>query len=67
MQRLDQQLAAFEGDLQRLVGLNTEESRKVATLVAADVRFLPMEVKAQIEAASSVPLKARRDELLTSA
>jgi len=64
MQRLDQQLAAFDGDLQRLVGLKADESHKVATLVAADVRFLPKEVKAEIEAASPVPLRARRDELV---
>lgn len=64
MQHLDQQLAAFDGDLQRLVGLNPDESHKVATFVAADVRFLPKEVKAEIEAASSVPIRARRDELV---
>lgn len=64
MQRLDQQLAAFRGDLQRLVGLTADESGKVATLIAADVRSLPKEVKAEIEAASPVPLRARRDELI---
>jgi hypothetical protein len=64
MQHLDRQLASFAADLQRTVGLNSEESQKVATLVSADVRFLPTEVKAEIEAASPVPLAARREELI---
>jgi hypothetical protein len=64
MQHLDQQLAVFDADLRRLVGLTVDEARKVATLVAADVRFLPKDVKAEIEAASPVPLSARRDELI---
>jgi len=64
MQHLDRQLAAFDAELQRSVGLNTDESHKVATLVSADVRFLPKDVKAEIEAASPVPLPARRNELV---
>ena len=64
MHYLDQQLAAFDSDLHRSVGLNSDESHKVATLVSADVRFLPKAVKAEIEAASPVPLTSRRDELI---
>lgn len=64
MQHLDRQLSAFSNDLQCLVGLTTDESQKVTTLVSADVRFLPKEVKTEIEAASPVPLSARRDELI---
>jgi hypothetical protein len=64
MQHLDRQLSAFSDDLQRLVGLTADESQKVTTLVSADVRFLPREVKAEIWAASPVPLSARRDELI---
>lgn len=64
MQHLDRQLASFSTDLQRLVGLTADESQKVATLVSADVRFLPKDVKAEIEAVSPVPLLARRDELV---
>lgn len=64
MQHLDNQLAAFDAELQRSVRLNAEESRKVATLVSADVRFLPNDVKAEIKAASPVPLSARREELI---
>lgn len=61
---LDQQLAAFDAELQHSVGLNANESHKVATFVSADVRFLPKDVKAEIEAASPVPLSARREELI---
>src|SRR3990167_9328868 len=64
MQHLDRQLSAFTDELKRLVGLTADESQNVATLVAADVRFLPKEVKAEIETASPVPLSARRDELV---
>lgn len=49
--------------LQQEVGLNVEESKKVATLVAADVRFLPTTVKAEFASASPVPLTARLEEL----
>ena len=64
MQHLDRQLANFSTDLQSQVGLTADEAQKVATLVPADVRFLPKGVKAEIEAASPVPLSARRDELV---
>jgi len=64
MKRLDQQLARYKTELQRDVSLNADECGKVATLVAADVRFLPSEVKSEIRAASPVPLRARYDELV---
>lgn len=64
MKHLDQQLAAFEEELRRDVSLQSEECGKVATLVAADVRFLPTEVKNEIREASPVPLRARYDELI---
>jgi hypothetical protein len=64
MRRLDAQLHAFAPSLTREVGLTPEESAKVATTVAADVRFLPPEAKARIGAASPVPLKARFEELV---
>ncbi len=64
VKHLDEQLAQYEGELRRGVGLSADECRKVATLVAADVRFLPNEVKEEIRTASPVPLKARYDELI---
>jgi hypothetical protein len=64
MKHLDKQLAAFKSQLEEQVGLTPEESTKVATLVAADVRFLSPAVKAKIVAASPVPLGLRLDELV---
>ena len=64
MRHLDEQLAKFERELRRDVSLSSEECGKVASLVAAEVRFLPGEVKDEIRAASPVPLRARYDELI---
>jgi hypothetical protein len=64
MKYLDKQLAAFKTQLEEQIGLTAEESTKVSTLVAADVRFLPPTVKAEIVAASPVPLGLRLDELV---
>lgn len=46
------------------MGLSADEAGKVATLVSADIRFLPVEAKAEIKAASPVPLSARFEELV---
>ena len=64
MQNLDRQLAKFRDRLCNEVGLKSEEASKAATLVAADIRFLPAEAKAAIKAASPVPLSARVEELI---
>jgi hypothetical protein len=64
MQHLDRQLAAFRARLCNEVGLKAEDADKVATMVAADIRFLPVEAKAEIKAASPVPLSARLEELI---
>jgi hypothetical protein len=64
MMHLDQQLAPFQDRLCREVGLTSQEASKVTTLVAADIRFLPPEAKAEIKMASPVPLSARLDELI---
>jgi hypothetical protein len=61
---LDRQLKPFETQLVRDVGLSAEEAPKVATLCAADVRFLPVEAKRQIIEASEIPVSARYEELL---
>ncbi len=64
MQHLDRQLAVFRDRLCGEVGLKPEDAGKVATLVAADIRFLPVEAKEEIKAASPVPLSARFEELV---
>lgn len=64
MQHLDRQLAAFRDRLLRDVKLTPSEAGKVATMVASDIRFLPVKTKAKIKAASPVPLSARFEELV---
>lgn len=61
---LDRQVERFKSRLIDDVHLTSEEASKVSTLCAADVRFLPGEVKAEIAAASEVPVSARYQELL---
>lgn len=50
--------------LKQQVGLDPAECRKVASLVAADIRFLPGSVKDEIVAASPVPIEVRLEELV---
>jgi hypothetical protein len=64
MQHLNRQLAVFQDRLCADVGISSEEASKVATLVAADIRFLPPEAKAEIKAATPIPISARYDELV---
>lgn len=63
MRHLDAQLAAFGDRLRADVGLKADEIGKVATLVAAEVRFLPARVKDEIRDTSPVPIAARHEEL----
>jgi hypothetical protein len=56
-------MAAWSPRLTAEVGLSQGESTALATCVAAEVRFLPSDAKAQIIGASPVPIRARLDEL----
>jgi hypothetical protein len=62
-QHLDTQMKAFSARLTSEVKLMPEMAEKLATSVAADVRFLSPEHKADIRAASPVPLQDRLAEL----
>jgi len=62
-ERLDRQLKAFSDRLIEAVGLNEQETGKVATSVAAEVRFLEPASRAEVHAAGPVPLRDRLDEL----
>ena len=62
-QRLDTQMKAFSTRLTSEVKLSPEMASKLATTVAAEVRFLAPELKAEIRAASPVPLADRLAEL----
>jgi len=62
-ERLDRQLKAFTDRLVEAVRLEEEETGKVATAVAAEVRFLEPASRAEVHAAGPVPLRDRLDEL----
>ena len=60
---LDKQMQFFSNRLMSEVKLTPEMAAKLATNISSDVRFLSMEQKAKIKAASPVPLTDRLDEL----
>jgi hypothetical protein len=60
---LDEQMAAWSARLISEVGISEEESRKLGTKVASDVRFLPSSSKEEIARASPVSPDARLREL----
>ncbi len=62
-EHLDRQLKAFSNRLVESVGLGEQETGKVATLVAAEVRFLEPASRVEVHAAGPVPLRDRLDEL----
>jgi hypothetical protein len=62
-EKLDEQMAAWSGNLVSDVGISKEDSHKLATRVASEVRFLPASAKAEIAKASPVNLRDRLQEL----
>ena len=56
-------LNAFSDRLTESVRLQASETGKVATLIAAEVRFLEPGSRAEVQAAGPIPLKDRLDEL----
>lgn len=62
-QHLDTQMQAFSAHLTSKVKLSPEIAAKLATNIAADVRLLSPEQKAEIRAASPIPLEDRLAEL----
>lgn len=62
-ERLDRQLKTFSDRLTEAVGLEDQETGKVATSVAAEVRFLERASRAEVDAAGPVPLRDRLAEL----
>jgi len=62
-QLLDKQMKTFSKKLTTEVGLSDDEVGKVATTVAAEVRFLDPASKQTVLAASPIPLMSRIEEL----
>jgi hypothetical protein len=60
---LDRRLKRYSARLVEAVGLDSHEASRLATLVAAEIRFLEPSARTQIVAASPVPLRDRLDEL----
>ena len=62
-QHLDTQMRTYSTRLTSEVKLTPEMAQKLATTIAADVRFLSFEQKAEIRVASPVPVQDRLAEL----
>jgi hypothetical protein len=62
--RLDEQLAAWVIKLVAEVKVSEQDATKLATTIAADVRFLSTEAKAAVRAASPISIDDRVQELL---
>src|SRR5712692_359401 len=63
-ERLDEQMKTFAAALTSDVRLGVEETAKVATTIAAEIRFLDSSSRTSVLDASPVPLAARIDELV---
>lgn len=63
MQHLDQEMRVFLPTLTGELGLSVEVASKLATTIAADVRFLETHAKDQIRNATAVNLKSSLEEL----
>jgi hypothetical protein len=61
--RLDEQMAAWSAKLVSEVRIPEDDSRKLATKIASEVRFLSIGAKAEIAGASPVPVRDRLQEL----
>jgi hypothetical protein len=64
MRHLDEQLSMWSEKLQSEVKISAEDSSRLATAIANDVRWLDPESKEAIKRASPVPISARYDELI---
>jgi hypothetical protein len=60
---LDQQMAVFSEHLKRDVKVPSSAALKLATTMAADVRFLPVEAKAELRASTPVAIADRLAEV----
>lgn len=63
MKRLDAQLAIFGSELRDSLGIEGDSTAKLATTIAGELRFLPVEVKREILHAAPVDVKDRLSEL----
>ena len=61
--KLDEQMSAWSARLVSEVKVSDADSRKLATIIASEVRFLPAVAKAEILDASPVRLGDRLQEL----
>jgi hypothetical protein len=61
--RLDEQMARWSRELVSEVRIPENQTSKLATQVASDVRFLPRDVKSEIASASPVGVKDRLQEM----
>ena len=62
-QLLDQQMAQFAERLKHEVKISADAATKLATTIAADVRFLPVEAKIELRASTPVAIADRLAEV----
>jgi hypothetical protein len=63
--RLDQQMAVWSSRLTDDVRVAPEQAKKLATCIAADVRFLPAQAKSDLASASPVSIRDRLEEVIS--
>jgi hypothetical protein len=61
--RLDEQMAVRSARLVLETGISRDDSHKLATIIASEIRILPTDSKREIASTSPVPLVDRLDEL----
>lgn len=64
MKKLDDQMRYWSSRLVKELGIDESESKKLATTIAAQIRWLPPDAKAEIQSSSPVEIKKRYDELI---
>ena len=64
MKNLDTQMAIWSDKLETDLKIKAEHTKKLASIIASEVRWLPVEVKQEILDATPVSFKCRYEELL---
>lgn len=64
MKKLDEQMRHWAERLVNVLGIDDQESKKLATTIAAQIRWLPSDAKIEIQSSSPIEIRKRYDELI---
>lgn len=64
MKNIDRQMEVWSEKLMTELKISKEDTSKLATIIASEVRWLPVEAKSEIKEATPVGIKHRYDELI---